>query len=207
MNDAFSHFGDADLRAVRAATAAVALLGRDLARRAERFDAEAETAAESGARPTSMRPTPVRDVDLLRHAARRPGDPVALAVVAALRSDEAIRRRYAVLVGLRATTHSPMAVAAYSEGTRRTLGGHVLRLMSDDGLPPILVISPIEEGLAPPRALEAMGRVRDGDFANVRIALPEAIRGHVTLPLDPSRPELADLADLLARPDSALWLF
>jgi hypothetical protein len=202
MNDVFSNFGDPEHRAVRAATATAALVGRDLARRAAGFAREDDEAAEE-----TRRPDRVRDVDLLRHATRAPGDPVSFAVVAGLRNDETLRRRYATLVGLRATTHSPMAAAAYSEGTRRTVGPHVLRLMTDDDLPPILVISPLEEGAAPPHALEAMGPVDEGGFANVRIALPEAIRGHVTLPLDPNRPDLADLAKLLSRPDSALWLF
>ena len=203
MTDVFSDFGEAEHRAVRAATAAAALAARDAARRAER-DARDEAEATE-ASPAALA---VRDIDLYRHAVREPGEPVSFAVVAALRNDETLRHRYARLVGLRAVAHSPMAAAAYSEGSRRLVGAHVLRVMTDDdGLPPILVISPSEEGVAPPTRLEAMGALPDGGFGAVRIALPGAIRGHVTLPLDPTQPDHAELAALLARPDCAIWLF
>lgn len=202
MNDVFSGFEEADHGVVRAATAAAALARRDAARRAmwDLRDDAAGTEVEN-------RMGAVSTLDLHRHANRAPGDPISFPVVVALRTDQNLRRRYTRLLDMGAEARSPMAIAAYSEGRRRVVGSYTVRLMTDGDLPPILVISPAEEGVAPPRVLEAMGPLADGTHADVRIALPAAIRGHVTLPLDPARPDLAELAGLLARPDSALWLF
>ena len=45
--------------------------------------------------------------------------------------------------------HSPMAMAAFSGGTSRTVGAHLLRLVAaEDGLPAMLVISPNDADVA-----------------------------------------------------------
>lgn len=182
------------------------LVQRDLDRRiiaARRSDDE----APEGERGEDTGPS---DLDLWHFARRRPGEPVPFAVAARLRHDDRLRRRYANLMRLETRSHSVMAMAAFSGGMSREVGAYVVRLVTaDDDLPAMLVISPRDgDGVSSPRFVEVMAAPNDEDDGSplVRVALPAAVRGHTTLPLADSDPELARLADLMARPTSSIWL-
>lgn len=137
----------------------------------------------------------IADRDLWRHARRRPGEPVSLAVARALREPEAARRYRTVLSAL-ALGHSPVALAASDGTVARRVGAFTLELLREGA--PLLVIR--SDGETWPKRMELHGG------AMTALDLPEPVDGAVVLALDPDVPDLADAARLLADPDTEVFL-
>lgn len=135
------------------------------------------------------------------HATRKPGQPVDLVVVRAIRSEPATNRRYRAMLAAQALAYAPLAAAA-SDGAilRRRVGPFALEILEGtEGAPPLLVLR--GEQARMPRAIEAWL----GDEA-VRLDLGTPVEDAVMLALDASVPEAALLDRMLRDPACAVFL-
>ena len=139
----------------------------------------------------------VSDAALWRHARRRPGDAISLAVQRAL-ADVETGRRYRTMLAALAVAHSPVALAAADGTVRRRVGRMVLELLQDG--PPLLVIH-LDGVDPPPTLLELVGADH-----SVRLGLPPATDGALVLSLEGDLDVPARARAMLRDPATELFL-
>ncbi|MEZ5840960.1 MAG: hypothetical protein R3D02_11245 [Hyphomicrobiales bacterium] len=126
---------------------------------------------------------------------------VDLEVERLLRASTAARLMYGTTLGRSARSVSPMAAAAAGErATRRMIGEDLLEIIDEDNA--VFLVLRLADAEPAPGHIEI--RTPDGD--GVRIRLGKPVRGIIQLRLDDGDAEQTRIADLVTRPDSAIYL-
>ena len=133
--------------------------------------------------------------------AGRADGPADLAIERALRAEPGAFAVYCRALGAVAHGFSPVAVAAGAGDVASRMVGPARLDVVEDGDALFLVIRP-GENQPMPRQLE----VRGADGTGGRIGLGAAVRGILQVKLDRGNPDLVLIADLIGRPDSAVYL-
>lgn len=155
----------------------------------------ARRAAEAGAKPG------VTAYQLWQYAHREPGSPVDFGIERAVRTTPATATRYRRILSAEAKGYSEMAMAA-STGRYpvRKVGSYEVRVIEDHDAV-YVVVSRSEERLPSPSMMEV-----EGDAETVRLALPEAVRGHQQMIARPGDKTMESLLALLGETGSRVYL-